>query len=142
MSVLRVWAKGFGRVIGLGPDFTSEAFDAFLFIVDTQLSALCIDLEIDVRDHLLPQLRILHDTIRRPALLLETLHALEPHHYVLLHHNPDSRPLLPRPSQPGKYVPLKSVCSRILIQLRWHTSRYGRSFATSFLSTLTSFTGV
>ena len=88
MSVLRVWAEGFGRVIGLGPDVTSEAFDAFLVVVDKQLSALCIDLEVLVHDQLLPQLRILHDTIRRPALLLETLHALEPHHHALLQHNP------------------------------------------------------
>jgi hypothetical protein len=87
-SVLRVWAEGFGRVIGLGPDVTSEAFDAFLVVVDKQLLALCIDLDALVQDQLLPQLGILHDTIKRPALLIETLHALEPHHYALIQHNP------------------------------------------------------
>jgi len=88
MSVLRMWAEGFGRVIGLGPDVTSEAFDAFLVVVDKQLSALCIDLEVLVQDQLVPQLRILHDTIKRPTFLLETLHALEPYHYTLLQRNP------------------------------------------------------
>jgi dynamin-binding protein len=88
MSTLRMWAEGFGRVIGLGPDVTSEAFDAFLVVVDKQLTALCIDLKALVEEQLLPQLRVLLDTIKRPGLLLETLHALEPHHYVLLQHNP------------------------------------------------------
>ena len=88
MSVLRVWAEGFGRVISIGPDVTSGAFGAFLVVVNKQLSALCIDLEVLVQDQLLPQLRILHDTIKRPTLLLETLHALEPHHHALLQHNP------------------------------------------------------
>ena len=88
MSALRMWAEGFGRVIGLGPDVTSEAFDAFLVVVDKHLTALCMDLKIIVNDQLLPQLRILLDTIKRPTLLLETLHALEPHHYALLQHNP------------------------------------------------------
>jgi len=88
MSVLRMWAEGFGRVIGLGPDVTSEAFDAFLVVVDKQLTGLCIDLEVLVHEQLLPQLRMLLDSIKRPALLLETLHALEPHHHALLQHNP------------------------------------------------------
>ncbi|KAI9454942.1 Dbl homology domain-containing protein [Russula earlei] len=87
-SALRSWAEGFGRVIGLGPDVTSEAFDAFLVVVDNQLATLCVDLDVLVREQLLPQLRLLLDTIKRPALLMETLHALEPHHYALLQHNP------------------------------------------------------
>ncbi|KAI0264122.1 hypothetical protein BC834DRAFT_924712 [Gloeopeniophorella convolvens] len=87
MSALRVWAEGFGRVIGLGPDVTSEAFDAFLVVVDKQLSSLCTDLEVVMREQLLTQLSALIDTTKRPALLLETLHALEPHHYALLNHN-------------------------------------------------------
>jgi hypothetical protein len=88
MSSLHMWAEGFGRVIGLGPDVTSEAFDAFLVVVDKQLLALCVDLKALVEEQLLPQLRVLLDTIKRPGLLLETLHALEPHHYALLQHNP------------------------------------------------------
>jgi hypothetical protein len=88
VSALRVWAEGFGRVIGLGPDVTSEAFDAFLVVVDKHLTALCTDLKALVDAQLLPQLSILLDTIKRPTLLLETLHALEPHHYALLQHNP------------------------------------------------------
>jgi hypothetical protein len=86
MSALRGWAEGFGRVIGLGPDVTSEAFDAFLVVVDKQLSSICTELEAVVRDQLLPQLRTLLDTIKRPTLLLDTLHALEPHHFASLQH--------------------------------------------------------
>ncbi|KAI9465375.1 hypothetical protein BJY52DRAFT_1388898 [Lactarius psammicola] len=87
MSALRFWAEGFGRVIGLGPDVTSEAFDAFLVVVDKQLSAICTELGVVVHEQLLPQLRMLLDTIKRPTLLLDTLHALEPHHFASLQHN-------------------------------------------------------
>jgi dynamin-binding protein len=87
MSALRIWAEGFGRVIGLGPNVTSEAFDAFLVVVDKQLTSLCVDLDALVREQLLPQLRTLLDTVKRPTILLETLHALEPHHLALLQHN-------------------------------------------------------
>ncbi|KAI9454949.1 Dbl homology domain-containing protein [Russula earlei] len=86
-SALRSWTEGFGRVIGLGPDVTKEAFDAFLTTVD-RFATVCVDLDALVREQLLPQLRVLLDTIKRPALLMETLHALEPHHYALLQHNP------------------------------------------------------
>ncbi|KAH8980751.1 hypothetical protein EDB86DRAFT_3236681 [Lactarius hatsudake] len=87
MSALRIWAEGFGRVIGLGPDVTSEAFDAFLVVVDKQLSSICTELEGVMHEQLLPQLRMLLDTIKRPTLLLDTLHALEPHHFASLQHN-------------------------------------------------------
>jgi hypothetical protein len=62
MSALRVWAEGFGRVIGLGPDVTSEAFDAFLVVVDKQLASICTELEAVVREQLLPQLSMLLET--------------------------------------------------------------------------------
>ncbi|KAI0302442.1 hypothetical protein B0F90DRAFT_1714807 [Multifurca ochricompacta] len=87
VSALRIWAEGFGRVIGLGPDVNSEAFDAFLVVIDKQLTSLGVDLEVLVREQLLPQLRALVETAKRPTLLLDTLHALEPHHYALLQHN-------------------------------------------------------
>jgi hypothetical protein len=119
MSVLRMWAEGFGRVIGLGPDDTSEAYDAFLVVVDKQLKALCLDLEVLVRDLLLPQLRQLLDTIKRPALLLETLHALEPHHYTLLQHNPaKGRPPAPLNDASIAYVALRAqLCSELPLYL-------------------------
>jgi hypothetical protein len=86
MSALHIWAEGFGRVIGLGPDVTSEAFDAFLVVVDKQLASICTDLEAVLREQLLPQLSMLLETIKRPTLLLDTLHALEPHHFASLQH--------------------------------------------------------
>ena len=123
MSVLRVWAEDFGRVISPGPDITSEAFDAFLFVIDVQLPALCLDLEVAVASHLLPQLRILHDTIRRPVFSIRSMPS-----------NPIIMPC---------YITILTAAHRLhLIQLRLHTSRYGRGSATSFLSTLISFTGV
>ncbi|KAF8262505.1 hypothetical protein EI94DRAFT_1601834 [Lactarius quietus] len=84
MVSLRGWAEGSGRVIGLGPDVTSEAFDAFLVVVDKQLASICTDLEATIRSQLLPQLSTLLETIKRPTLLLETLHALERHHFASL----------------------------------------------------------
>ena len=84
ISALGVWAEGFGRVIGLGPGVNSEAFDAFLFVVDKQLALICTELEALVREQLLPQLSTLLETIKRPTLLLDTLHALEPHHFASL----------------------------------------------------------
>ena len=81
---LHVWAEGFKRVIGLGPDVSSEAFDAFLVVVDKQLSAIFTELEVVVGEQLLPQLSNLLETLKRPTLLLDTLHALEPHHFASL----------------------------------------------------------
>ena len=88
MSALCLWAEGFGRVIGLGPDVSSTAFDAFFNVVDRQLSEICTELEAVVQEQLLPQLRALLETIKRPTLLLETLHALQPYHLASLQQIP------------------------------------------------------
>jgi hypothetical protein len=80
MSALRVWAEGFARVIGLDSDVSSEAFDAFSIIVDKELASICPELETDIRKQLCPQLQRLLDT----TLILDTLHALQPHHFALL----------------------------------------------------------
>ena len=45
MGCLRNWALSFGRVIGLNEDSQSEAFDAFLVVVEEQLLVLCQHLE-------------------------------------------------------------------------------------------------
>jgi hypothetical protein len=74
-------------VIGLGTNVASEAFDAYMAVVDKQLTSLCVDLEALVREQFLPQPRMLLDTMKRPMLLIDTLHALEPHHFALLQHN-------------------------------------------------------
>ena len=84
MSALRIWAENFGRVIDLDPDATSQDFDAFLVVVDKQLSSICAELEAGVCEQLLPQLSMLLETIKRPTLLLDTFHALEPHHFASL----------------------------------------------------------
>ncbi|KAI0041090.1 hypothetical protein FA95DRAFT_1501923 [Auriscalpium vulgare] len=84
---LREWALGFGRVLGLSPEATSEAFDAFILVVDPSLMDLCGDLQALIRDQLLPQLSLLVNTATAPICLLDAMHMLEPHHYGLLHHN-------------------------------------------------------
>ena len=84
MTALRVWAKSFARVIGLGPDETSKVLDAFSAVVDKKLPPIGTKLKDVVREQLLPQLSMLLDTIKRPTLLLDTLHALEPHHFASL----------------------------------------------------------
>ncbi|KAI0302459.1 hypothetical protein B0F90DRAFT_1816648 [Multifurca ochricompacta] len=86
MSALRAWTESFGRVIGLGPDLMSEAFDAFLAMIDKRLASLCTELEAVIYEQFLFQLHAL-ETIKRPAFLLDTPHALEPPHYALLQHN-------------------------------------------------------
>ncbi len=120
MTALRVWAEGFGRVIGLGPDVTSEAFDAFLVVVDKQLAAICTELGIVVHEQLLPQLRMLLDSIKRPTLLLDTLHALEPHHFASLQQNSaKSRPPSALNEASTAYVALRAqLCAELPAYLK------------------------
>ncbi|KAH9067525.1 hypothetical protein EDB87DRAFT_2399 [Lactarius vividus] len=120
MSALRIWAEGFGRVIGLGPDVTSEAFDAFLVVVDKQLSSICTELDTVMHEQLLPQLRMLLDTIKRPTLLLDTLHALEPHHFASLQHNSaKGRPPFALNEASTAYVALRAqLCAELPAYLK------------------------
>ena len=118
MCALRVWAEGFGRVIGLGPDVSSEAFDAFLVVVDKHLSSICTDLEVVVRGQLLPQLDALLETLKRPTLLLETLHALEPHHFASLQQI--SAKGRPPPAPSTAYVALRAqLCAELPSYLKF-----------------------
>jgi hypothetical protein len=117
MCALRVWAEGFGRVIGLGPDVTSEAFDAFLVVVDKQLAAICTELEAVVKEQLLPQLSTLLETLKRPTLLLDALHALEPHHFAALQHKGRPPPALNDASM--AYIALRAqLCAELPAYLK------------------------
>ncbi|KAG5635652.1 hypothetical protein H0H81_010522 [Sphagnurus paluster] len=84
---LRTWALKFGRVIGLSEEAGSEAFDAFLMLVEKQLVPLCHMLEAEVNEHLLREIAHLLKTMTQPLKLLESMNEQEPFHYHLLNMN-------------------------------------------------------
>lgn len=87
VTALRQWALAFAQVIGLSPDQKSEAFEAFLTVVEQQLAPLGGDLESIIRDKLLVELARLVDSMSSPLRLLEAMNTLEPLHYGLLNIN-------------------------------------------------------
>ncbi|KAG7091289.1 hypothetical protein E1B28_010337 [Marasmius oreades] len=91
---LRTWALGFGRVIGLSDEQGSEAFDAFLLVLDEQLAPLSVQLEAAINEKLLKEIARLLSTLRHPWKLLATMEEQEPYHYHLLNMNvtPKNRP--------------------------------------------------
>ncbi|KAF9262682.1 hypothetical protein L218DRAFT_1077882 [Marasmius fiardii PR-910] len=91
---LRLWAAGFGRVIGLSDEQGSEAFDAFLAVLDEQLTPLSGQLETAINEKLLKEIATLLSTLRHPWKLLTTMEEQEPYHYHLLNMNvtPKNRP--------------------------------------------------
>ncbi|KAF8058701.1 hypothetical protein FPV67DRAFT_514580 [Lyophyllum atratum] len=91
---LRAWAINFGKVIGLSAEQGSEAFDAFLAVVEEQLVPLCHQLEVDVNERLLREIAHLLQTMNQPLKLLASMNEQEPFHYHLLTMNvsPKNRP--------------------------------------------------
>ncbi|KAI0365065.1 hypothetical protein BV20DRAFT_1102982 [Pilatotrama ljubarskyi] len=81
------WAKSFGRVIWMGSDVRSEAFDAFLGLIDQELLPVCDLAKELLEDRVLPQITELSETTNAPLRLLEAMHTLEPLHYGLLNLN-------------------------------------------------------
>lgn len=81
---LRVWSLNFGRVIGLSAEQGSEAFDAFLGVVEQQLMPLCVDLEAVINERLLKEIAHLLTTMYKPFKLLASMNEQEPFHYHLL----------------------------------------------------------
>ena len=86
MMALRLWTLDFGRVIGLTPDqgFGSEAFDAFLDVVEKQLMPLAVELEGVINERLLKDMAHLLTTMNKPLKLLASMNDQEPYHYHLL----------------------------------------------------------
>ena len=86
MVALRIWTINFGRVIGLTPDqgFGSEAFDAFLDVVEKQLMPLAVELEGTINERLLKDMAHLLTTMNKPLKLLASMNEQEPYHYHLL----------------------------------------------------------
>lgn len=84
MIGLRMWAISFGKVIGLSQEQGSEAFDAFLSVVERQLMPLCAELETAINDRLLKEIAHLLMTMNQPLKLLASMNEQEPFHYHLL----------------------------------------------------------
>ncbi|KAG6853668.1 hypothetical protein C0991_002466 [Blastosporella zonata] len=84
LVALRTWAISFGRVIGLSPDTRSEAFDAFMAVVEEQLIPLSHRLEAEVNERLLREIAHLLTTMNKPIKLLASMEEQEPFHYHLL----------------------------------------------------------
>ena len=84
---LRAWAEDFGKTIGISDEKPSEAFNAFMELVDTRLLPQCQVLDDMVGKELLPELGSLLDSSKAPLRLLSTMHSLEPLHTALLNLN-------------------------------------------------------
>lgn len=84
MLALRTWSHSFGTVIGLAPGQGSEAFDAFLDVVEKGLLPLASDLEATINDRVLKDLAHLLMTMNQPFKLIASMNEQEPYHYHLL----------------------------------------------------------
>jgi hypothetical protein len=84
MLALRTWSHSFGTVIGLAAGQGSEAFDAFLDVVEKGLLPLASDLESTINDRILKDLAHLLMTMNQPFKLIASMNEQEPYHYHLL----------------------------------------------------------
>lgn len=84
MFALRSWSRGFGNVIGLSAEQSSEAFEAFLDVVEKSLLPLASDLEQAITDRVLKDLGRLILSMNQPFKLIQSMNEQEPYHYHLL----------------------------------------------------------
>lgn len=84
---LRAWALSFAKVIGLSEERGSDAFDAFLDLVESHLTPLCVDLEAVINERLLKEIAHLLMTMNKPLKLLASMNEQQPLHYHLLNMN-------------------------------------------------------
>ncbi len=84
MFALRTWSYSFGKVIGLSAEQGSEAFDAFLEVVQRGLMPLATDLEAAINDRVLRDLAHLLKMMTQPFKLIASMNEQEPYHYHLL----------------------------------------------------------
>ncbi|RXW12772.1 hypothetical protein EST38_g13084 [Candolleomyces aberdarensis] len=84
VGALRAWSIGFGKVIGLSPEQGSEAFEAFLTLVERQLMPLCVNLEAVIHERVLREIVYLLKAMNQPYKLLESMTEQEPLYYHLL----------------------------------------------------------
>ncbi|KAI0669533.1 hypothetical protein C8Q78DRAFT_1070654 [Trametes maxima] len=81
------WAKSFGRVIWMGSDVRSEAFDAFLNLISDELLPVCDNSKELLEEKVLPNFTQFLHIIDPPLRLLEAMQTLEPLHFGLLNLN-------------------------------------------------------
>jgi len=84
MFALRTWSYSFGKVIGLSAEQGSEAFDAFLEVVQRGLLPLATDLEAAINERVLRDLAHLLKMMTQPFKLIASMNEQEPYHYHLL----------------------------------------------------------
>ena len=84
MFAMRSWSSGFGNVIGLSAEQSSEAFDAFVDVVEKGLLPLASDLEQAINDRVLKDLAHLIISMTQPFKLIQSMDEQEPYHYHLL----------------------------------------------------------
>lgn len=87
VDALRKWTVSFGQVIGVSGEVQSEAFDAFLTVIQYHILPVCEKLDGVIHDQLFAQLGRLTDSASAPERLLEAMRTLEPLHYGLLNLN-------------------------------------------------------
>jgi dynamin-binding protein len=87
VDALRKWTVSFGQVIGVSGEVQSEAFDAFLTVIQYRILPVCEKLDGVLHNQLHNQLARLVDSMVAPARLLEAMRTLEPLHYGLLNLN-------------------------------------------------------
>lgn len=87
MHELLKWAHSFGDVIGVHHESKSDAFDAFVELIEHGIIRACKDFEDALEYSILPQLTRLRDSASAPERLLEAMRTLEPLHYGLLNFN-------------------------------------------------------
>lgn len=86
-EALKHWAHAFGATIGVDQEAKSEAFDAFVELIQHGLIQTCKDAEMSIQHELLEQIQRLRDSTNAPERLLEAMRTLEPLHYGLLNFN-------------------------------------------------------
>ncbi|TFK90241.1 hypothetical protein K466DRAFT_597089 [Polyporus arcularius HHB13444] len=136
MLALEDWAQSFGRVIWMGEeDAPSEAFDAFLELINEQLLPICDETKDAITDRLHLLIQSLIDSTTAPMRLLEAMDTLEPLHYGLLNIVQKTRqpPQLLEASQ--SYVALRS-------QLHLELPKYLDLFESGISACLLRFGGI
>lgn len=147
MEDLHSWTLTFGRILGIERGNGSDAYDAFLNLIEKSLIPACDKISDRVETELLPQLAKLRETVSAPERLLEAMYTLEPLHYSLLHINVSkNRPAASLLDSSKSYIALrgqlydelpqylrlleKGVCFTVLRLAQWQTQfwdgiRYG-----------------
>ncbi|KAI0701003.1 hypothetical protein C8T65DRAFT_579908 [Cerioporus squamosus] len=136
MLALEEWAESFGRVIWMGEeDIPSEAFEAFLELINDQLLPICDETKDAITDRLLPLISSLVDTTTPPMRLLEAMNTLEPLHYGLLNINIKTR-------QPAQLLEASQSYIALRTQLFLELPKYLQLFDRGISACLLRFGGI